>query len=102
MGEIVAAIIGSGVLTTLITNIFNVAEKKRMKVDGMSEMVRILAYDRIKFLCKYYLEKGFIPLDDYEDLKRMHEFYHDAPINGNGFLNDLMEQVGKLLHQKGA
>lgn len=100
MTDIVVAILGSGVLTTLITNIFNIIAHKKAKDDGMGEMVRILAYDRIKFLCKHYISEGFISLDDLEDLRRMHQFYHNAPINGNGFLDDLMAQVGKLPHQK--
>lgn len=56
---------------------------------------RTLLYDRIKHLAKTYIKRGYITVEEYEDLKRMHKVYHDD-LNGNGFLDYLMEDVDKL------
>lgn len=52
-------------------------------------------YDRIKYLCKAHLDRGYIATNDLEDLERMHKIYHDD-LKGNGFLDDLMNNVKKL------
>ena len=56
---------------------------------------RMILYDRIKHLAKSYIKRGHITVEEYEDLKRMHEVYHDN-LNGNGFLDAVMDEVRKL------
>ena len=56
---------------------------------------RTILYDRIKHLAKSYIKRGYITVEEYEDLKRMHEVYHDN-LNGNGFLDAVMDEVRKL------
>lgn len=56
---------------------------------------RTILYDRIKHLAKSYIKRGHITVEEYEDLKRMHKVYHDE-LNGNGFLDSIMEEVDKL------
>lgn len=56
---------------------------------------RTILYDRIKHLAKSYIKRGWITVEEYEDLKRMHKVYHDD-LNGNGFLDSIMEEVDKL------
>ena len=56
---------------------------------------RTILYDRIKHLAKSYIKRGHITVEEYEDLKRMHEVYHDN-LNGNGFLDAVMDEVRKL------
>ena len=56
---------------------------------------RMILYDRIKHLAKSYIKRGYITVEEYEDLKRMHEVYHDN-LDGNGFLDAIMEEVRKL------
>lgn len=56
---------------------------------------RAILYDRIKCLAKSYIQKGWISVEEYEDLKRMHKVYHDE-LNGNGFLDALMADVDQL------
>ena len=56
---------------------------------------RTILYDRIKHLAKSYIKRGYITVEEYEDLKRMHEVYHDK-LGGNGFLDAIMEEVDKL------
>lgn len=56
---------------------------------------RTILYDRIKHLAKSYIKRGWISVEEYEDLKRMHKVYHDE-LKGNGFLDAIMEEVNKL------
>ena len=56
---------------------------------------RTILYDRIKHLGKAYIKRGWVYVEEYEDLKRMHKVYHDE-LNGNGFLDDLMRDVSDL------
>ncbi len=56
---------------------------------------RTLLYDRIKHLAKSYIKRGWISVEEYEDLKRMHNVYHDE-LKGNGFLDSIMGEVDKI------
>jgi len=56
---------------------------------------RTILYDRIKHLAKSYIKRQWISVEEYEDLKRMHEVYHDD-LGGNGFLDAVMEEVRRL------
>lgn len=66
-------------------------------VDALIIAERETLYDRIKYLAKSYIKKGWVSVEDYEDLKRMHHVYHSKDIlNGNGFLDALMAEVDQL------
>lgn len=71
--------------------------KLKTLVDALIVAERESLYDRIKYLAKAHIKKGWITVEDYEDLKRMHNVYH-APelLNGNGFLDALMAEVDHL------
>jgi hypothetical protein len=56
---------------------------------------RTILYDRIKHLAKTYIRRGWISVEEYEDLKRMHKVYHDD-LQGNGFLDSIMENVDRI------
>ena len=64
-------------------------------VDALIVADRTILYDRIKHLAKSYIKRGWISVEEYEDLKRMHNVYHDE-LGGNGFLDAIMEEVSKL------
>ena len=58
---------------------------------------RTVLYDRIKFLAKSYIDRGWVTVEELEDLNRMHDVYHDPDkLDGNGFLKDLMKTVNSL------
>lgn len=92
---IIIAIIGSGALTALITNLFNLYRDHRSHEDGVAQGVQLLLYDRIKYLSKAYIREGKISAEDLEDLSRMWECYHTA-LEGNGYLDSLMAAVKRL------
>ena len=94
-GEILAAILGSCVLSSLISGIFGIVQAHNSRKHGMISAVRILLYDRIKYLGKHYIQQGRIAYDDLEDFLRMHEIYHDE-VDGNGYLDSIVENVKKL------
>lgn len=72
-------------------------EELRGLVNALIVSERESLYDRIKYLAKSHIKKGWISVEDYEDLKRMHHVYHDPNmLNGNGFLDALMAEVDHL------
>lgn len=69
---------------------------KRM-VEVLFVADRTILYDRIKHLGKSYIARGYITVEELEDLTHMHEVYHDKDkLNGNGFLDELMTAVNRL------
>lgn len=72
------------------------------KMDVLFLADRTLLYDRIKHLAKSYISRGWVTVEELEDLNRMHDVYHDTDkLNGNGFLYDLMNTVNNSLEIKG-
>lgn len=65
------------------------------RVDALYTASRLQMYDRIKYLGKSYISKGSITAEDLEDIIAMHNCYH-TDLGGNGFLDNLMEQVKHL------
>lgn len=92
---IVLAIISSGAFSAFIAWLLNRIDKKRDRKTGVTMGVQVLLYDRIKYLCKYYIKQTYISAGDLEDLERMWKVYHNDLL-GNGFLDALMSEVKKL------
>ena len=124
--EVILAILGGGVGTALVGGIFTViqwklnrkaaqedrtaaatiascttrdkefAELKRL-VGVLVEADKTILYDRIKHLGKSYIARGFITVEELEDIDLMHTVYHDKDkLGGNGFLDALMSKVHTL------
>lgn len=93
--DIIIAILGSGALSALISGVFTLVKDKKNSTANLTEGVQIVLYDRIKWIGRKYLAEGRVSLEDYEDLCKMHKVYHDS-LHGNGFLDNLMDEVGKL------
>lgn len=69
---------------------------RRMDVLFLAD--RTILYDRIKHLGKSYIERGYVTVEELEDLKLMHQVYHDPDkLNGNGFLDGIMHTVENTL-----
>lgn len=82
--------IGEQASKPLMDRITKLDDKIQLVKDGTMEAM----CNRLKYLCKCYIKEGRIDLDDYEDLKRMHEAY--KKLGGNGFVDKLMAKVGEL------
>lgn len=58
---------------------------------------RTILYDRIKHIGKTYINRGYVTLEELEDLEKMHAVYHDKDkLGGNGFLDSVMKAVRSL------
>lgn len=62
------------------------------------EMLLGLAYREISTLCKEYIEKGWISLEDLEDLYK-YLYIPYRKLGGNGTGEKLMQEVDKLPRQ---
>ena len=113
------AILGGGAGTALVGGIFTIVqwrlnrkaaredraaqlgaeesqELKRL-VGVLLEADRTILYDRIKHLGKSYIARGYITVEELEDIDLMHGVYHDKDkLGGNGFLDALMKKVHAL------
>ena len=74
------------------------AKELMRRMDVLFLADRTILYDRIKHLGKSYIDRGWLTVEELEDLKTMHEVYHDPDkLNGNGCLDDLMYTVTHTL-----
>lgn len=92
---IITAILGSGVLSTLIAQVFAWAARREERRSGTAEGMRLVLKDRLRCLCLHYIDQGWIYEDELEDLMAMHRCYHEK-LHGNGYLNELMRRVKQL------
>lgn len=92
---IIVAILTSTALSAFVNNIFLVRSERRKANDGVQEGVRLLLYDRIKYLAKRHIAAGQISAEDLEDIMHMWQCYH-GPLGGNGYLDNLMAAVNRL------
>ena len=68
------------------------------RIDVLFLADRTILYDRIKHLGKSYIARGYITIEELEDLRQMHGVYHDPDkLNGNGFLDGIMHTVENTL-----
>lgn len=111
--EIILAILGSSVISALISQIGafvlkkedhkeNKIEKieadmKTIHQDIMSlrEGMRLILLDRIRYVGQSYLKEKEVDFDDRRLLKQMHNVYHEN-LGGNGDLDTLMKEVDDL------
>ena len=64
-------------------------------VESLKAADKLIMLDRIKYLCRAYLDHGEVEFSDLTDLIEMHSCYHDL-LGGNGNLDTLMELVKEL------
>lgn len=97
--DILIAALSSSALAAIISGVFTLLSTRQKKNNGIEAGVRILLYDRIKDRGNHFVERGYVPRDEYEDLIKMHEVYH-TELDGNGYLDNLMLEVNRLPHSK--
>lgn len=72
-------------------------QKLHDEVEILKVAIRVQFYDNIKRKAKEYIDRGYITVEEYEDLKAEHEVYHAKDkLNGNGFLDGLMKDIDHL------
>ena len=100
--ELWTAVLTGGVAAALVSGLFSIVlwkmnrnAAKEDKADDIKVALRIILYTEIKNLGKQYIERAQITSEELEDIITMHKVYHNN-LNGNGFLDKLMEQVISL------
>lgn len=77
------------------------AKELMRRMDVLFLADRTILYDRIKHLGKAYIARGWITVEELEDLTNMHKVYHDPDkLDGNGFLDELMKTVTHNLEKR--
>lgn len=92
---IIVAIVGSGLLSTIVTQVFSAINRRKEAASGVNEAMRLVLKDRLRFLAIHYIEQGWIYDDELADILDMHRCYHDK-LKGNGYLDTLMAKVKNL------
>lgn len=106
--EVAVALIGgafalvAGIVSIISTIIQNWQKHKYEKEDteqkdlkALTEGVRWILFDRIKYLGFSYMRQGTVDFDDRRILREMHKVYH-VGLGGNGDLDQIMSAVDKL------
>lgn len=89
-----AAAVVTGITSVLLW-FLKESKKERESEADIKAGLRILLSDRIKHLGKVYISRGYITIEEYEDLQRMNNVYHNN-LSGNGFIKHVMQEVEKL------
>lgn len=92
---IAVAIIGSGILNTILNYLIAAHEKKNNKHREIQHSLRLIMKNDLRNLCRHYLQQGWIYEDELEDLIIMHKCYHDD-LKGNGYLDEMMRRIKNL------
>lgn len=106
--EVAVALIGGGfaivagivsIISTIVSNWqkhkYEKDDEEKESVKALTEGVRWILYDRIKYLGFGYMRQGFVDFDDRRILREMHNVYHNG-LGGNGDLDQIMSAVDKL------
>lgn len=91
---IIVALLGSGLWAGFIDAI----KTKRKKLTTEQKMLLGLAHDSLYSKFEYYLGRGYINVDELENLEYLYKPYKE--LGGNGTCERMYEQVNKLPHKK--
>ena len=90
--ELILTIFGSVLASSGFWAFINAIRDKK---DAKTMMIMGLGHDRIICLCNGYISRGYITVDEYEDLDKY--FYQPyIAMGGNGTAKKLMLEVQKL------
>lgn len=95
---IVLAILGStGVSSIVVVCLQRHWQKKDRddsRLDALVTAQQVLMIDRVRYLGRTYISKGYIMLPDKENLIAMYSAYKS--LGGNGHLETVMDEVNRL------
>ena len=93
---IVAIINGIFALAAILMPfIANKGQDKRRDSNGLKQAVRSLLYSDLERRCFVYIQQGYISAKDFKLLLEDWNCYHEK-LKGNGYLDELMNQVKGL------
>ena len=88
------AIIGSGVLSTLIAQFFSWMKERKRKPTALDNALQWLMRDKLEFLMTKALMKGETSMREKQFVHRGYDFYHQ--LGGNGDIADLLQEFDEL------
>lgn len=63
--------------------------------DAKTQMLIGIAHDRIYYLCSTYIKRGYITVEEFDNLQYLYKPYHDG-LHANGTGKRLFEECEKL------
>ena len=94
---ILGAGIGSGIMMifhAMLQRKWQKEDRSADKMDAQTEALKVIMRDRVNYLGKTYVKRGYISLDEKDTLKEMFKAYKG--LGGNGHLDTIMDEVEKL------
>lgn len=68
------------------------------RLEGFSDSLKVILWDRIQHFGQKYIEQGFCPFDEKRILRLQHSQYHNVH-HGNGDLDEIMKRVEGLPYE---
>lgn len=94
MTTIILACLGSSGLFAFLQYVIQLIVDRKKKPTNETSLLLALAHDKIIYLCKQAIDKGFITQDEYDNVLQLYNPYRDA--GGNHLAKKYFEEVEKL------
>lgn len=92
--EIVIAILGSGVISTLISCLFQMSSDKKKKLDKFENGMSLLLLSAMKTTGRAILSDGTVSKSDYDSFCATYDAYKS--LGGDGWADGIKKQVDSL------
>ena len=95
---IVLAVLGStgvsSIVVVCLQRHWQKQDRDDFRLDALVTAQQVLMIDRVRYLGRSYISKGYILLPDKENLIAMYSAY--KALGGNGHLETVMDEVNRL------
>ena len=91
---IVIAIISSGILSTLLSQLFVYLKERKKKPTAVDNSLQWLMRDRLEHIMTKALQAGQTNLHEKQFIHKGYSYYHD--LGGNGDMTDLLREFDEL------
>lgn len=92
--EIVVAVLGSGVISTIISCLFQMRSDKKKKLDKFENGMSLLLLSAMKQTGKAILADGMVSKSDYDSFCATYDAYKS--LGGDGWADGIKKQVDAL------
>lgn len=92
--QIIIACLASGGLFSFLQFIITTIINRKEKPNNETSLLLALAHDKIIFLCKQAIERGYITQDEYDNILQLYNPYKEA--GGNHLAKKYFSEVEKL------
>lgn len=84
----------TAIILALLQRKWKKEDRHNEKQDAIIDGLKVLTVDRVRYLGKSYIDRGYITLWEKENIREMHKVY--KALGGNGHLDTVMKEVDKL------